>query len=445
MRTIKTHIKQTFILALPISIGQLGHIMMSFVDSIMVGRLGAAPLAAAALINSLFFLIMVLGIGMTTAITPLVAIAKGAKKQGDCGKVLDNGFMINIVFSIIIILLMVLLSYLLKYFNQPPEVVKLGKSYLNILTISVLPFIIFQIYRQFLEGLSYVRPPMFVAIAANIFNALFNWLLIYGNLGFPAMGLDGAGWATTFTRVLMALALMIFTIKSPSMKAYNPGIKFSDWDKTIIKKLINIGLPSGVQYFLEIGAFSFAAIMMGWLGSIPLAAHQIAINLSAITYMIILGISTAGTIRVGNALGEKNIPEIRRAGFSAALVSTSIMLTFGIIFIIFRNFLPHIYIDENDVIELASKLIVVVAFYQIFDGIQATGIGILRGLTDVKIPMFIVFASYWIIAIPFSYVTGFVLDYGAIGIWIGLLIGLAVVAITLSIRFNILSKNPVFD
>ncbi len=441
MSSIKKHFAETIKLSLPISLGQVGHIAMGVVDSLMVGKLGAVPLAAASLVNGLFFLILVLGIGMSMALSPLVAMSIGANRSKECGKTLNNSLIVNIVFAIILMGLTFAVSLLLPYLNQPVEVVKQGQSYLQILTVSIIPFLLFQTYRQFLEGLSLPNPPMVAAILANFLNAFLNWIFIYGNLGSPALGLFGAGVATTITRTIMAVSLMMYVFESKKLSEYSPRINLGTADKKLMKKIIDIGLPSGFQYFLEIGAFSFSAIMIGWLGSIQLAAHQIAINLSSVTYMIILGISTAGSIRVGRAVGKNDKTEIRRAGFSALALAVSIMFLFGLSFIIFRNQFPKFYISDTRVIELASQLLIIAALFQIFDGAQATGLGILRGLTDVRIPTIMSFTSYWIVAMPIAFLLGFGFHFGIIGIWIGLSIGLAVLAISLTLRFKIKSKS----
>lgn len=439
--TLKTHIKETIKLALPISIGQLGHVMLGVVDSIMVGAVGSASLAAASLVNGIFFLILVIGIGLSMAATPLIAMAKGSGKFDDCGKILNHSLVVNSVFSIVLMTGTFGFSFLIPYLNQPKEVVREAIPYLQVLSLSVIPFILFQTYRQFLEGLSIPNPPMYIAIFANLLNAFVNWILIYGNLGFPAWGLFGAGVATTLTRWTMAAVLFYFVLNYNRVQIYKPQVKIKALDFSLIKKLISIGLPSGFQYFLEVAAFSFAAIMIGWLGKAQLAAHQIAINLASVTYMIILGISSAGTIRVGEAAGQKNITQVRRAGFSTLGLATALMFCFGICFILFRNILPLLYINEEEVVEVASKLLIIAALFQIFDGLQATGIGVLRGLTDTKIPMIISFAAYWIIGIPIAVLLGFYFNLGAVGIWIGLLLGLASLGITVVFRFNKKSKS----
>lgn len=436
MKSYRQHLKETIKLAFPIALGQLGHIMMGVVDSIMVGKVGAASLAAASLVNGLFFLILVLGFGMTFAISPLIAIAKGENKLDQCGVILNHGVFVNSVFSVVLMIIVFLFSYLIPLLNQAPDVTLLAVSYMQILSASIIPFILFACYRQFLEGLSIPNPPMLIAILANLLNAFFNWIFIYGNLGFNAMGLDGAGYATTITRWIMTIALLGFVIKNQGLKIYKPQPHFNNLDNTLIRKIVGIGLPSGLQYFLEVAAFSFATVMVGWLGKIPLAANQIALNLASISYMIILGISFAGTVRVGEEFGRKNIEGVRRAGFSAIVLATSIMFSSGLFFILFRNFIPTLYIGNPEVIVIASNLLIIAALFQISDGLQASGIGILRGITDVKIPLYVSFTSYWLLGIPTGYLLGFVFNLGAVGIWIGSFVGLTGLGIFLLFRFN---------
>ena len=440
---LKQHISETVKLAIPISAGQLGHVMLGVVDSLMVGKLGAVPLAAASLVNGLFFLIMVIGIGMTMAASPLIAMAKGRGKEKDCGKILNHSLLMNVTFSIVLISLMYGLSFLLPYMNQPEAVVKEALPYLRMLIASIIPFIIFQCYRQFLEGLSQPIPPMIIALSANILNAFLNWVFIFGNLGSPKLGLLGAGIATTGTRWTMAIALIIITLNYKRVQNFNPSFSLKIIDRALLKKLFSIGLPSGLQYFLEVGCFVFAAVMIGWIGAVPLAAHQIAINLASITYMIILGISSAGMIRVGLSVGSGKKDDVRKAGFTAMGLSGTLMITFGIIFIIMKDILPLFYINDIKVIELASQLIIVAALFQLFDGLQASGISVLRGLTDVKIPLAISFASYWLIGIPVAYILGITFKLGTVGIWIGLLIGLIVLGSSCVLRFNKKSKEEI--
>jgi len=415
--------------------------MMGVVDSLMVGHLGAAPLAAASLGSSLAFIILIIGIGVSLAVTPLVAIAVGANKFEDCGVYFRQSLLVNSILSVIIALIIYFGADLIKYFNQPYEVQYQAKSFMRIIGFSSIPLMIFQSYKQFIEGLSIMRPAMIIALLANIINAFGNWVLVFGNFGFPALGLDGSGWATFFSRVFMAIALMGFVMNNKYFKQFDVSFPYKSINWSVIKKILSLGLPSGFQYFFEVGAFSFAVIMVGWLGTKQLAAHQIAINLASISFMAVLGISVAGSIRVGNAVGMKDIAETRRAGFTASLLGASIMLVAGVIFILFRNILPTLYVNDEVVISYASSLLVIAALFQLSDGVQAVGIGILRGLTDVKIPTAITFIAYWIVGLPIGYLLGFTFELGVQGVWIGLLLGLTTSAILLTLRFNSRSKH----
>lgn len=439
--TIKSHIKHTLELAYPVSIGYLGQVMLGVVDSLMIGQVGAVPLAASSLVNSLLILILVLGIGMSVAVTPLVAIARGSKNADECGVILRQALLVNSVFSILLMLATFFTADLLTLMNQPEDVVELAESYMKIVSISILPFMIFQTYKQFIEGLGDTKPGMFVNIAANIVNVFGNWVLIYGNLGFPRLELDGAGIASTLTRIFTAIAIFYYVTRSKRYREYDPSLKFKSVNLPIIKKIIGVGAPTGLQMFFEIGGFSFAAIMIGWMGATALAAHQIAISLASITFMITLGISVAATITVGHEYGKKNFKELRRSGFSSIALGAGLMTTFGIIFIIFKDVLPTFYVSDEDVILLASNLLIVAAFFQIFDGIQVVGLGVLRGLTDVKLPMIISLIAYWVIGIPLGYYLGFILELGAVGVWISLSVGLITAAVFFTLRFHFHSKR----
>ena len=438
---LRKHIVSTFQLAYPVVIGQLGIVMMGVVDSLMVGQLGAAPLAAASLGNGMAFIVMIIGIGISMAVTPLVAIAVGAGKYEDCGIYFRQSLLVNSVISIITAVIIYFAADLIQYFDQPKEVQNQAISYVRIIGLSSIPLLLFQSYKQFIEGLSVMRPAMIISLIANIVNVFVNWLLIFGNLGLPKLELDGAGWATFASRLFMAIVLILFVMSNKYFKQYDVTFHFKSINRAVIKKILALGLPSGLQYFFEIGAFSFAVVMVGWLGTKQLAAHQIAINLASISFMAALGISAAGSIRVGNAVGQKNIQETRIAGFTASLMGASIMFISGIIFVVFRNFLPTLYISDEVVISYASSLLVIAALFQLSDGVQAVGIGILRGLTDVKIPTAITFISYWIVGLPIGYLLGFNFELGVQGVWIGLLLGLTTSAILLTLRFNSRSKH----
>jgi len=255
--------------------------------------------------------------------------------------------------------------------------------------------------------------------------------------------LPGAGWATFGTRVMMGFSFLLYVTFSYRYKSYNPTLHYHRIDFSMIKKILKIGIPSGLQYFFEVGAFVGSAIIIGWLGTNKLAAHQIAINLASISFMVALGISAAATIRVGNAVGREDQLGLKNAGIAALFLSAVAMGTFGIIFIVFRWFLPTLYIDNQEVIQTAASLLVIAALFQLSDGTQAVGVGALRGIADAKVPTVITFVAYWVIALPVGYVLGFNLNLGVTGVWIGLLLGLTASALMLTVRFNIKSKKKI--
>ena len=437
----KSEVKKTIQLSIPIVAGQLGQLMMSVVDNIMVGKIGAQALAAASIANAIFTLIMVVGFGLTMAVTPLTSIALGAGKDEECGVVLRQGIIVNLFSGFLLCGVVFLLSQTIQYLNQPEEIVGSAVIYMNVLGLSIIPMMIFQSYRQFAEGVSYLKPAMIIMLFANLVNILANWIFIYGNLGMPPLGLTGAGIATISSRIFMAVALMIVIMQSPKMKRFDPTLNYRKINFPMIRRLLTIGIPAGFQYFFEVGAFAASAIMVGWMGTMPLAAHQIALNLASISFMVALGISSAGTIRVSNAVGKKDVAGTRLAGFSATFVCIVFMASAGLVFILFRFLLPALYLRDPAIIEISANLLMIVAFLQISDGTQAVGLGILRGITDMKIPTLITFAAYWLIGLPCGYLLAFKFNMGIYGIWYGLLISLTASASLMMVRFNVKSKN----
>jgi len=441
LQKIRKHYKTNFFLAYPIMLSQLGHTMVGVADSVMVGQLGTDPLAAAALSNVIFHVLMTFGIGVSYAITPLVAAADGVGNIKESASTLKHGTLINFSISLILLLLVVVGGRGLYYLNQPEQVLELSLPYLNIIIISIIPLMLFQSGRQFAEGLSQTRQAMVVTIAGNVLNIALNYILIFGKLGFPALGLNGAGYATLISRILMAILMWLYLIKSDRYSKYFAIIKQIKTSLIMIRKMLRIGIPAGLQFIFEVGAFGLSTIMIGWFGAQSLAAHQIAINMASISYMMASGLAAAATIRVGNQLGKRDIPTLRAVSFSIFVMVIFFMTTFALIFVLGRNYFPTLYINENEVIVIASSLLAIAALFQISDGIQVVGLGALRGLADVKIPTFITFVAYWIIGLPVGYVLGFKLKLGVQGIWYGLSLGLSIAAILLFIRFNRLTKK----
>ena len=441
MKELKYQLRTIIKLAVPVIIGQLGHMMMGVVDSLMVGRLGVIPLAASSLANSIFFLILVVGIGFSYAITPYVAMAHGKKKFSECGIVLNHGMLAGLGIAIILTLITFGMTGMIPNLRQSTEVANETIPYMKILGWSIIPVLIFQAYRQFSEGLFSMKPAMVIIIAANILNALLNWIFIFGHWGFPAMGLQGAGFSTFGTRTVMAGALAGYILISRKFKPFGPGLHFKNINWQMMGKLVKLGLASAFQNFFEVGAFAGAAVLVGWFGPKELAAHQIALNMAAITFMFGLGISASASVRVGNAVGRKDFVYARWAGFISVVLSAVVMGSFGIMFVILRKQLPQLYVTDVSTIKIASSLLIIAALFQISDGVQVVSLGVLRGLADTRFPTIITFIAYWVIGLPSGYLFGFVMNYRAQGVWVGLFLGLTVSALLLTTRFHKLTRS----
>lgn len=438
---LKTELKKTIHLSLPMVVGQIGQLTMSVADNIMVGRVGTDALAAAAIGNALFTLVLVVGFGISMAITPLTAMAAGAGRDKDCGVVLRQGLIVNLLSGVLLCGLAFIGAESIRFLNQPHTIVAPAILYMKVLGFSMLPLMLFQSFRQFAEGVSFLKPAMVITLVANLVNIFINWVFIYGNCGAPALGLTGAGIATFSSRTFMALCLMWIIMTAPTLKRFDPSLRYRKIDIPLMKQLLKIGIPGAFQYFFEVSAFTASSVIVGWMGTQALAAHQIALNLASISFMGAMGISAAGTIRVSNAVGRGLPRDVRAAGFSAALVCAGFMATAGLIFILFRHSLPWFYVSDIVVLEMSATLLVIVAFFQISDGIQAVGLGILRGITDMKIPTLITLVAYWVIGLPSGYVLAFHFNLGIYGVWYGLLISLSASALLMMLRFHVKTKE----
>ena len=442
--------KYNWQLAAPVMLGMLGHTFVSFVDNIMVGQLGTAELAAVSLGNSFMFIAMSIGIGFSTAITPLAAEADAENDFKKGKSAFKHGLFLCTVLGISLFLLVFFAKPLMYLMKQPVEVVELAIPYLDLVAFSLIPLVIFQAFKQFSDGMSMTRYPMYATILANVVNVILNYLLIFGKFGFPELGIVGAAYGTLVSRIIMVVFLWWILKGKERSKAYVTNNKLFVLDNLMIKKISSLGMPSAMQMFFEVAIFTAAIWLSGLLGKNPQAANQIALNLSSMTFMIAIGLSVASMIRVGNQKGLKAYFELRRIAFSIFLLGTIFATCFGIMFFVLHEHLPKLYVDFNDaenlvdnteVVTLASKLLIAAAIFQISDSIQVIVLGALRGLQDVKIPTIITFISYWIIGFPISYYLGKADAYGSFGIWLGLLAGLTTAAILLYIRFNYLTKK----
>lgn len=442
--------KYNWQLAAPVMLGMLGHTFVGFVDNIMVGQLGTAELAAVSLGNSFMYIAMSIGIGFSTAITPLIAEADGEGNFNKGKSSFKHGLFLCTIVGIAVFCLVMACVPLMHYMDQPVEVVKLAVPYLNFVAISLIPLIIFQGFKQFGDGMSMTKYPMYATLIANILNIFLNYILIFGKLGFPQLGIVGAAYGTLISRIVMVLFLWFFLKKHERSKRYLMDIKLFTLNKLMIKKMINLGAPSAMQMFFEVAIFTAAIWLSGLLGKNPQAANQIAINLASMTFMVAIGLSVTSMIRVGNQKGLKNYIELRRIAFSIFMLATCFAVLFCIMFFALHNHLPKLYLDLDDlsnladnteVVSIASKLLILAAIFQLSDSMQVVILGALRGLQDVKIPTIITFIAYWVIGFPISFFLGKEEVYGSYGIWLGLLAGLTSAAILLYIRFNYLTKR----
>jgi MATE family multidrug resistance protein len=427
-------------LALPIMAGQLGQITVYLADNIMVGRLGAVSLAAVSFAVALIAVPMVIGMGISFALPPLVSEADGAGEKKKISQYFKHSLLVNIGIGIISCAVMLFSLPYLHLFGQQPEVVEIARGYIFYSAWAMIPLMIFLTFRSYAEGMSETMPPMIAMIAGNVINIILNYILIYGKFGMPALGVDGAALSSLIARISMLVILISILLNWKNLWKYINECDFTKYQNPIFKKIFTLGVPTSMQMFFEISAFSGAALIMGMVSSDAQAAHQIAINLSSITFMICTGLAMASTIRVGNQLGKKDYSAMRDAGISVFLQVALIMGVFSVLFVLLRHVMPLIYIDDEVVIGIASTLLIYAAIFQIPDGLQVAALASLRGIQDVKKPTFITFFSYYIIGIPISYFAALHWGMGATGVWLGLLVGLFISASLLIYRFHKLSK-----
>lgn len=451
---IKNYTKEfsyNYKLAYPVIIGLVGHTLVQFVDNAMVGRLGTAEIAAISLGNSFVFLAMSIGIGFSTAITPLIAESNAQRNFIKSKSILENSVTICLILGIFLTVGVLALKPLLNSMGQSPNVIKLANPYINWVALSLIPLVLFQSFKQFTDGLSLTKISMISTIIANIINVLLNYILIYGKFGFPKLELVGAGIGTFISRIFMVLIIIYLIKNSGNLQKYFENFKLLKFTKAIMSKIFNLGYPSALQVLFEVGFFISGIWVCGIIGTNEQAANQIALNLSTITFMVALGLSVTATIRVGNQKGINDFLNLKRIAISIFLMVILIEIVFALVFISLSDLLPWLYLEnvtKEDIIETAnisSKLLLIVALLQIFDGIQIVAQGALRGIQDVKIPSIISFLSYIIIGLPVMVYLALFTDLDVVGVWIGFLIGLISASIFLSMRFfymcNLYIKN----
>ena len=428
--------KRNLHLAFPIVLSQIGQVTVALVDNMMVGHVGTTELAAAAFANSVFIIGMVFGMGVAYGLTPLVGVAFGKNDLKTTVAWLKNGVFTHLIASIILTLFMFGVYFFLPMMGQSEDVLALARPYFILLCFSYLPFMLFFSFKQFFEGIGSTKMAMYITLTANVVNTGVNYILIFGKLGFPHMGLYGAGVGTLVSRILMPLMFVAYILLNKRYLQYFIKANIEKIQIQRIIQLLKIGIPIGFQLIVEVTAFAIGAVMMGWIGETTLAAHQVAMGMASFTYMISLGVSQANTIRVSHQIGVKDYVSMRTAVFASTHLVLGFMSLAAVVFILGRELLPFLFTTDPAVIEIAASLLIIAAIFQFFDGLQVVMQSTLRGMADVTVPMFIAFVAYLLVGLPTSYILAFLLDIGAQGVWYGYLVGLATAAIFFYLRFK---------
>lgn len=437
-------------LAYPVILGMVGHNLIGLVDNIMVGRLGSTELAAVSLGNSMIFIAMSLGIGFSTAITPIIAEGDAEKNTSKIRSTFHHGLLLCTILGVLLFSLIMLARPIMEMLHQPEEVIVLAKPYLGWVAFSLIPLIMYQGYKQFADGLSLTKYSMYAMVMANVLHVGINYVLIYGIWIFPKLGIIGAAIGTVISRIFLVMFMHIMLSRRNDLIQFFKNFSFDDIEKGTIKKIISIGFPSAMQMLFEVVLFTASIWLCGNIGKTSQAANQIALSLASMTFMFAMGLSVTSMIRVSNQRGLMDYRKLIVVARSIFLLAIIIESIFAVLFVAFHQFLPHIFLnmenagqilDNSEVISIASKLLLIAAVFQISDGIQVVVLGALRGLQDVKIPMYITFVAYWVIGFPISYYLGEYTELKAQGVWIGLVAGLTFAAIFLYIRFQYLTKK----
>ena len=419
-------------LATPVVVIQVGMMLMGVVDTILVGHISAVALAAVALGNLYFFGLGVFGMGTLMVLDPVVAQAVGARDDPAVARGIQRGVVVALMLATPATILLLLAEPFMLLARQPADVVPSAAAYAVRLAPGVLPFFLFVVLRQSLQSMHRTAPIMVTIVVGNLVNAALNWVLIFGHLGAPPLGVIGSAWATTISRWL--LAAMLLALTWPRLRPYLRPIRPEVWRWEPLSRMLRLGLPIGCQYTLEFGAFAFVALMMGWMGTLAMAGHQVAINLASLTFMVPLGVADAASILVGHAVGRGDVPGTRGAARAALLCGVGFMSCTAVAFLALPGPLARLYTTEAAVIAVAVSLIPLAGIFQVFDGTQVVAGGILRGLGETKVAMLVNLVGYWFFGLPVSYLLGFALGLGPMGLWYGLVLGLAAVATVLLVR-----------
>ncbi|MBU3742647.1 MAG: MATE family efflux transporter [Candidatus Kapabacteria bacterium] len=439
MQEQRSTMRELIWLAIPVALSQISDMVTVMADTVMVGHVGTVDLAAATLANSVWVVAALFNLGFMVAITPKAGAAWGGGDTKDFARTVRAGTIASLLIGVALVAVLMVLAPFLQVFGAPADVTSLAIPYFMWIVASMLPRVGIAVLKQTAEAMSNTRIALSIAIVANLANIGLNWVFIYGNLGMPAMGVEGAGVATFLSRMI-GLGCVVaayrygktFRVLRTAMQGLATKVTWNE-----VGTMLRTGLPIAGQLILEGFGFATGAVMMGWLGATPLAAHQIAMNLASLTFMVSLGISSAATIMISNAVGRRDVSSVQRNG-KAALIAVIVWNLFtAAVFFVFRNVLPQLYSADPAVMHIASNLLLWAALFQLFDGTQTVGLGMLRGVHDVYVPTAIAGASYALVGIPLGYAAAFHTHLGPGGIWLGYLLALALASTLYVVRYRI--------
>jgi MATE family multidrug resistance protein len=441
MNAVFREARATLLLAIPVAIGQVSQMLMGVTDSVMIGRTGTVPLAASAFGTGIFNIFFMIGVGLLTPVAIFASRARGAGRHDEAGEYLRHGLLLALLSGAAEIAIILYLSVHIAWFRQPPEILAAVNPFFVLIGFSLLPTLAYLALRQFAESMGRPWVPVLIIMGGVFLNGLLNWVFIYGHLGMPALGLTGAGISTLTSRTLGSAVIFAWLRMDPAMRSAWPRHWLAPFSLERIRRMLSVGLPASGCLLFEGGAFAFATVMMGWLGAISLAAHQIALSCAAMTFMVALGVSMAVGMRTSAAVGAGEHARLRPIWIGGAAMGGMLGVALTVTFLLFGRPIASCFISDPHVIATATSLLVVAAVFQIFDGNQVINSAALRGLTDVKVPAVITFVAYWLIALPLGYLLGIRWGYGPAGIWWGLAAGLAAAAVMLGLRFGRLTRE----
>ena len=433
--------RQLVRIAVPVVVVQVGLMFMGVVDTLMVGHLSGQALAAAALGNLYVFSLAYIAMGTLMALDPLVAQAVGARDDVAVRRSIQRGLILAFALSVPTMLAMVPADEVMRSFKQPPSIVPDAAAYVHISATAVVPFLVFVVLRQSLQAVERLAPIVWTIVAANVVNAGLNWVLIFGNLGAPAMGVRGSAIATVASRWFMTALLLVLAWRE--LRPHVTSLDRASLEPRPLWRMLALGVPIGLQQFLEVGAFAAVGLLMGRFGANQVAAHQIALNMAALTFMVPLGVSAAAAVRVGNAIGAEDAPRSALAARLSYVMGAGFMCATAVMFLTLPEPLARLYTRDATVIDIAVLLIPIAGLFQVFDGLQAVGAGVLRGLGDTRVPLVAMVVGYWVLGVPVSIWLGFYTSLGPVGLWWGFVVGLATVALFLVARVRLLLARGV--